>query len=123
MAELRHSSSLVTRSSSSPLRAGDEDSSRDRDRPIWWVPFLGGDDLRASPQKSKVSIFLVLILAAVASLISVYVLVSHLVKSLFLSISIRKKVLALLSLFFVCVFARMRHTCVRKMGLCSTVLM
>ncbi|CAN6969881.1 unnamed protein product [Brassica rapa subsp. trilocularis] len=78
MAELRHSSSLVTRSSSSPLRAGDEDSSRDRDRPIWWVPFLGGDDLRASPQKSKVSIFLILILAAVASLISVYVLVSHL---------------------------------------------
>ena len=81
MAELRHSSSLITRSSS--LRTGDEDSSRDRDRPIWWVPFLGGDDLRASPQKSKVSIFLILILAAVASLISVYGLVNHLVKKPF----------------------------------------
>lgn len=81
MAELRHSSSLVTRSSSSPPRTGDEDSSRDRDRPIWWVPFLGGDDLRASPQKSKVSIFLILFLAVVASLISVYGLVNHLVKA------------------------------------------
>lgn len=121
MAELRHSSSLVTRSSSSPLRTGDDDSSRDRDRPIWWVPFLGGDDLRASPQKSKVSIFLILFLAAVASLISVYGLVNHLVKSLFLWIRKRCKLYYLF--YLCCVFARMRPTCVRKMGLCSTVLM
>ncbi|KAJ4877915.1 O-fucosyltransferase family protein [Raphanus sativus] len=97
MAELRHSSSsLGSRSSSSPLRgpAGDEDStsyssphhsddeeerhpSRDRDRPIWWFHFLLGDDLRAKTSSSKVSIFLVLFLS-VASLISVYAIVNHL---------------------------------------------
>lgn len=107
MAELRHSSSAGSRSSSSPLRVGDEDSSsphvhdhspnggddedgRPRHRPIWSVsgfhslfPFLG-DDLRVSPQKNKISLLLILILA-VASLISVYGIVNHLV-SLFLSI-------------------------------------
>lgn len=115
MAELRHSSSVGSRSSSSPLRAGggDEDSSsphvhdhspsggddedgrprhpsRDRDRPIWSVsglhslfPFLG-DDPRASPQKNKLSILLILILA-VASLISVYGIINHLVSSFFRS--------------------------------------
>lgn len=116
MAELRHSSSsLGSRSSSSPLRgpAGDEDStsyssphhsddeeerhpSRDRDRPIWWFHFLLGDDLRAKTSSSKVSIFLVLFLS-VASLISVYAIVNHLVRRRFDLIwfdLIRKKVLA-----------------------------
>lgn len=110
MAELRHSSSLGSRSSSSPLRAGgaagDEDSSsphvydhspnggddedgrprhplRDRDRPIWYH-FLG-DDSRVSPQKNKISILLILILA-VASLISVYGIINHLVSFFYLSI-------------------------------------
>lgn len=101
MAELRHSSSAGSRSSSSPLRVGDEDSSsphvhdhspnggddedgRPRHRPIWSVsgfhsllPFLG-DDLRVSPQKNKISLLLILILAVV-SLISVYGIVNHLV--------------------------------------------
>jgi hypothetical protein len=103
MAELRHSSSLGSRSSSSPLRAaGDEDSSsphvhdhspnggddedgrprhpsRDRDRPIWFhslFPFFG-DDPRVSPQKNKISLLLILILA-IASLISVYGIINHL---------------------------------------------
>lgn len=107
MAELRHSGSAGSRSSSSPLRVGDEDSSSPhvhdhspnggddedgqrppRNRPIWSVsglhslfPFLGGDDPRVSPQKNKISILLILILAVV-SLISVYGIVNHLVKSL-----------------------------------------
>ncbi|OAY34452.1 protein PECTIC ARABINOGALACTAN SYNTHESIS-RELATED [Manihot esculenta] len=94
MAELRHSSSLGTRASNSPMKR-DEDASplihenvtdndhhhharhhltRDRDRPFWSnLPFFG-DDLRVSPYNSRISLFLlgIIVLAAVISVFSIF---------------------------------------------------
>uniref|UniRef100_A0A2P2L074 O-fucosyltransferase family protein n=2 Tax=Rhizophora mucronata TaxID=61149 RepID=A0A2P2L074_RHIMU len=94
MAELRHSSSLGARASSSPRKRDedasplihetvpgdeDEDSSRharhnfwrDRDRPFWFNVPLFGDDLRVSSNYFRICIILLGLMAS-AALISVY---------------------------------------------------
>lgn len=104
MAELRHSSSLGSRaSSSSPMKRDDDSSplvpdsrpfdddgdggrhssSRDRDRPLWsqlhslWPPHFS-DDPRVAPRGSRIAIFLLLVVALVG-LISIFSIVRHLV--------------------------------------------
>ncbi|KDP26681.1 hypothetical protein JCGZ_17839 [Jatropha curcas] len=94
MAELRHSSSLGARASNSPMKRDDDASpilhdnaaddddhhharhhfSRDRDRPFWSnLPFCG-EDLRFSPQNSRISLILValIVLAGLTSLFSIF---------------------------------------------------
>ncbi|XP_065874389.1 protein PECTIC ARABINOGALACTAN SYNTHESIS-RELATED [Euphorbia lathyris] len=91
MAELRHSSSLGSRTSNSPMKR-DEDAlplihdsivhdddhhyarhslSRDRDRPFWSNLLFFGDDPRVSPYNSRISLIL-LAIVVVAGLISVF---------------------------------------------------
>ncbi|XP_056171069.1 protein PECTIC ARABINOGALACTAN SYNTHESIS-RELATED isoform X1 [Syzygium oleosum] len=102
MAELRHSSSLGSRASSSPMKRDDDSSplvpdsrpfdddggggrhssSRDRDRPLWsqlhslWPPHFS-DDPRVAPHGSRIAIFLLLVVALVG-LISIFSIVRHL---------------------------------------------
>ncbi|KAJ0038965.1 hypothetical protein Pint_22847 [Pistacia integerrima] len=96
MAELRHSSSLGSRTGSSPMkrddtasplihehRADNDDegrvrhSFRDRDRPNWFnFPFFS-DDPRVSQHSSKISLFLVLFIILAAG-ISVFSIVNRL---------------------------------------------
>lgn len=101
MVELRHSSSLGNRATSSPMKR-DEDSSplvpdrqsedhddRDRhsirDRPYSRLSFQSlcpyfGDDSRVSPYNSKISLFFVFLVVA-AGLIAVFSIVRRLVSS------------------------------------------
>lgn len=100
MAELRHSSSLGSRATSSPMkrdgessplvadsRPDDDDdgrhSARDRDRGLWnhlhtLYTLHFADDHRVSPHYSRISVFL-LVALALAVLISVFSIVSRLV--------------------------------------------
>lgn len=100
MAELRHSSSLGSRASSSPLKRDgdlsplvpdnqldddderDRDSSKDRDRSFLshfqqLCPFFN-DDARVPPHNSRISLFLILLLVFVG-LISIFSVVNKLV--------------------------------------------
>lgn len=93
MAELRHSSSIGSRTTSSPMKREDDSSpfipdnqpdddddhdrhsSRDRDRPFWHsfqplCPYFF-DEARVSPQNSKISLFLIFLLV-LAGLIAVF---------------------------------------------------
>ena len=104
MIELRHSSSIGPRATSSPMKRDgdssplipenypddDEDrdrhSSKDRDRPFsWynfhsWCPFFG-DDSRVSPYNSRISLCLLFVLV-LAGLISAFSIVNHWVSAL-----------------------------------------
>ncbi|XP_062158359.1 protein PECTIC ARABINOGALACTAN SYNTHESIS-RELATED [Alnus glutinosa] len=99
MVELRHSSSIGGRASSSPMKRDDVSSpmfpdsqpnddddhdrhaSKDRDRPSWYnfqslCPFLS-DDARVSPYNSRISLFFLFVLV-LAGAISVFSIVNRL---------------------------------------------
>jgi hypothetical protein len=102
MVELRHSSSIGGRTSSSPMKRDDVSSplfpdsqpndddhdrhaSKDRDRPSWYnfqslCPFFS-DDARVSPYNSRISLFFIFVIVLVGA-ISVFSILNRLVSTL-----------------------------------------
>lgn len=103
MVELRHSSSIGSRATSSPMKRDDVSSplfpdsqpnddddhdrhaSKDRDRPSWYnfqslCPFFS-DDARVSPYNSRISLFFIFVIV-LAGAISVFSIVNRLVSTL-----------------------------------------